>query len=85
MNWLTYRLQRADPNLIHWHPTGQSSVQQEARELIFAGSGHRPPSYSSEDEVQVVGQWQPATGPPLPLFAERRRAATVDYMREARR
>ncbi|KAK4695754.1 hypothetical protein P7C71_g2057, partial [Lecanoromycetidae sp. Uapishka_2] len=75
---------RADPNLIHWHPTGQSSVQQEARELIFAGSGHRPPSYVSE-EVQVVGEWQPATGPPLPLFAERRRAATVDYMREARR
>lgn len=80
-------MQRADPNLIHWYPTSQSSVQQEARELIFAGSGHRPPSYTSEDEVQVVGEWQPATRPvlALPLFAERRRAATVNYIRETRR
>ena len=71
-NQLILVLQRADPNLIHWQlHTNQPDVQREARELIFAGSGHRPPSYTSDEMVESPVRR------PLPLFAERRRAAGV--------
>ena len=75
--------QRADPNLIHWQSIGepQPDLQQEARALIFAGSGHRPPSYTSEETVDVHGLPEVIATPPLPQLAERRQAATVSYMR----
>ena len=69
-------IQRADPNLIHWQRMPQPDVQQETRELVLAGSGHRPPSYSSSEMSDMAGEEGPVT-PPLPLFAERRRAANV--------
>lgn len=58
-------------------------LQQEARILVLAGSGHRPPSYTSDEVVDVHGHGQPEViaTPPLPQLAERRRAATVSYMR----
>ena len=38
--------QRADPNLIHWQPTG---LQEETRALVQAGGVEaRPPSYVSQ-------------------------------------
>jgi hypothetical protein len=50
-------LQRADPNLIHWQPTG---LHEETRALVQAGLPDvRPPSYvsegreSEEEEVEV--------------------------------
>ena len=59
-------------------------MQQEARELIFAGTGHRPPSYTSNDRTEaafgdrVEGVLEPVpVAAPLPLFAERRAAGTV--------
>lgn len=74
-NWRGSR--RADPELIHWQlHTNQPDVQREARELIFAGSGHRPPSYTTDEMVEgAVGER--TIERPLPLFAERRRAAGV--------
>ncbi|KAK3173661.1 hypothetical protein OEA41_006993 [Lepraria neglecta] len=79
---------RADPNLIHWQSIGQPDVpdlQQEARALILAGSGHRPPSYTPEETVDVHGrghgQPEVIATPPLPQLAERRQAATVNHMR----
>lgn len=74
-NWRGSR--RADPDLIHWQlHTNQPDVQREARALIFAGSGHRPPSYTREEMVEgAVGER--TVERPLPLFAERRRAAGV--------
>ena len=77
--------QRADPNLIHWQPVGHNhDVQQEAREMIFAGTGHRPPSYTSNDRaegvfdgrVEGVLEPEPAANS-LPSVAERRAAGTV--------
>lgn len=76
---------RADPNLIHWQATGHDNdVQQEAREMIFAGTGRRPPSYTSNDRAESVfddrveGLLEPETAAaPLPLLAERRAAGTV--------
>lgn len=72
-NWRGSR--RADPDLIHWQlHTNQPDVQREARALIFAGSGHRPPSYTSNEMVEgAVGVR--TVERPLPLFAERRTAA----------
>ena len=59
-------------------------MQQEAREMIFAGTGHRPPSYTSNDRAEgvfdgrVEGVLEPEpVAAPLPLFAERRAAGTV--------
>lgn len=74
-NWRGSR--RADPDLIHWQlHTNQPNIQREARELIFAGGGHRPPSYTSNEMVEeAVGGRTVAR--PLPLFAERRMAARV--------
>ncbi|KAM0797849.1 hypothetical protein BDR22DRAFT_891896 [Usnea florida] len=76
---------RADPNLIHWQVVGHhDDVQQEAREMIFAGTGHRPPSYTSDDRAQgvfddrVEGVLEPEpVVARLPLLAERRAAGTV--------
>ncbi|KAL6713951.1 hypothetical protein ACLMJK_008445 [Lecanora helva] len=66
---------RADPDLIHWQlHNHQPDLQREARELIFAGSGHRPPSYESNETTESVVA-SPSPARPLPLFAERRRAA----------
>ncbi|KAL2042140.1 hypothetical protein N7G274_005328 [Stereocaulon virgatum] len=90
---------RADPNLIHWQSIGHASpppipdLQTQARALILAGSGHRPPSYTSEETIdihmhaqgmpEVIGTPPLLTPPtlPLPQLAERRQAATVNYMR----
>ena len=59
-------------------------MQQEAREMIFAGTGHRPPSYTSNDRAQglfddrVEGVLEPEpVVARLPLLAERRAAGTV--------
>lgn len=59
-------------------------MQQEAREMIFAGTGHRPPSYTSNDRVESVFDdrvdvlLEPElVAARLPLFAERRAAGTV--------
>ncbi|KAF6226395.1 hypothetical protein HO133_009261 [Letharia lupina] len=76
---------RADPNLIHWQAVRDNNdVQQEAREMIFAGTGHRPPSYTSHDRTEgvfddrVEGVLEPEpVAAPLPLLAERRAAGTV--------
>ncbi|KAL9133130.1 MAG: hypothetical protein Q9175_005690 [Cornicularia normoerica] len=76
---------RADPNLIHWQVVGYNNVvQQEARKMIFAGTGHRPPSYTSNDRTEgvfddrVEGVLEPEpVAAPLPLFAERRAARAV--------
>ena len=47
------RLQRADPNLIHWQRTGQPGVQEEARALLRAGQPvNRPPSYAEEGSLR---------------------------------
>lgn len=77
--------QRADPNLIHWQAVGQNhDVQQEAREMIFAGTGHRPPSYTSNDvgegvfDGRVEGVLEPEpVAAALLSVAERRVAGTV--------
>ncbi|CAF9920481.1 hypothetical protein IMSHALPRED_004918 [Imshaugia aleurites] len=76
---------RADPNLIHWQAIGHNDdVQQETREMVFAGTGHRPPSYTSHDQPErvfddrVEGVLEPEpVAAPLPLAAERRAAGTV--------
>ena len=71
---------RADPNLIHWQAVGHhDQVQQEAREMIFAGTGHRPPSYTSHDRAENVSLDDRVEGvlEPLPEAAERRAAGTV--------
>lgn len=74
-NWRGSR--RADPDLIHWQlHTNQPDVQREARALIFAGSGRRPPSYTSHEMVEE-GVGVRTVERPLPLFAERRVAAGV--------
>ena len=74
--------QRADPNLIHWQlHTSQPDVQREARELIFAGSGHRPPSYTINETTEEGAAPSEMVARPLPLFAERRRAAGVTDLR----
>lgn len=74
---------RADPNLIHWQAVGpDANVQREAREMIFAGTGHSPPSYTSDDRAaegvfdgRVEGVLEPElAAAPLPSVAERRAA-----------
>ena len=52
--------------------------------MIFAGTGHRPPSYTSNDRAEgvfdgrVEGVLEPEpSADPLPLVAERRAAGTV--------
>lgn len=59
-------------------------MQQETREMIFAGTGHRPPSYTSNEQAEgvfdgrVEGVLEPEpVAAPLPLVAERRAAGTV--------
>ena len=63
-------------------------MQREAREMIFAGTGHRPPSYCSNDvgggglfDGRVEGVLEPepaaAASSSLPAVAERRVAGTV--------
>ena len=82
---LPHSQQRADPNLIHWQAVGHNQdVQQEAREMIFAGIGHRPPSYTSNDigegvfDGRVEGVLEPEpVAASLPSVAERRVAGTV--------
>ena len=52
--------------------------------MIFAGTGHRPPSYTShepregvfDDRVEGVLEPEPVAAP-LPVSAERRAAGTV--------
>ena len=84
--------QRADPNLIHWQAVGHHhDVQQEAREMIFAGTGHRPPpSYTSNDigegvfDGRVEGVLEPEpVAASLPSVAERRVAGTVSSRGES--
>ena len=63
--------------MIHWQlHSNQPDVQREVRELIFAGSGHRPPSYTT-NEIREGTVRDVAVARPLPRFAERRRAAGV--------
>lgn len=52
--------------------------------MIFAGTGHRPPSYTSNDQTvalfddRIEGVLEPEpVAAPLPLVAERRAAGTV--------
>ncbi|KAL9128475.1 MAG: hypothetical protein Q9217_002853 [Psora testacea] len=38
---------RVDPEDIRYHDPDQSDLQQTTRSLVFAGSGHAPPSYTT--------------------------------------
>ncbi|KAL9101275.1 MAG: hypothetical protein Q9163_003447 [Psora crenata] len=51
---------RVDPEDIRYHDPDQTNLQQRTRNLVFAGSGHAPPSYTSQEELSVVR--------PAPLF-----------------
>lgn len=53
---------RIDPEEMHrFHDPDQSELHQHTRSLVFAGSGQRPPSYSSDPLERAVEQ-------PMPLF-----------------
>ena len=53
---------RIDPEDVRYRNLEQSDLQQETRSLVFAGSGHRPPSYTSDPVDDVA---EPARPPPL--------------------
>ena len=52
---------RIDPEEIRYHDPDESELHQHTRSLVFAGSGQRPPSYTSDPIEVVINQ-------PKPLF-----------------
>ena len=41
---------RIDPEDLRYHHVDHSELQQQTRSLVFAGTGHAPPSYTSDPE-----------------------------------
>ena len=52
---------RVDPEDFRYQDSDRSDLQQRTRSLVFAGSGHAPPRYSSRDPELGVER-------PAPLF-----------------
>ena len=52
---------RVDPGDIRYYNPDHDALHEQARSLVFAGSGHRPPSYTSDEMVREPDR-------PAPLF-----------------
>lgn len=56
---------RIDPEDLRYQNVDHSELQQQTRSLVFAGTGHAPPSYTSDPEEGVPAR-------PAPLFTRER-------------
>lgn len=57
---------RVDAEDIRYYQPDRNDLHQQTRSLIFAGSGHRPPSYTSDNPLEVEAER------PAPLFNAQR-------------